>query len=165
MAKVLLFCVALVTASCVVADEIDFQDKVNYPPQFVSSEPANDVINYTQDGVLTEFNVSIWDPDKDDFTLYDGRISLIEQLSSSVQIVDTFSCNEPVLGESDVYEGGALISVTCTLTMRATDAAAQNLIVLVELSDRGYGAGNVTPEDARTIQVMWTYEMLPPDAF
>ena len=73
---------ALLFTACVVTDEIEFQDKLNYPPQFVSADPSNDAINYAKNSAKTEFTVHIWDPDEDDIALYEGQITIIEQLNS-----------------------------------------------------------------------------------
>ncbi len=154
-----LILVSVLADACVVSDEIEFSLRRNQPPQFVSADPPVEGVNYAENNTLTEFVVTVWDPDDDDFSRYEGRITLIEQLSSSVQLKDTFSCSEPVRGDASSFDGGVVVTVNCAITMRAVSDDASNLIVMMELSDRGYDAGDETPDGARTLQVMWVYEI------
>jgi hypothetical protein len=145
---------------CVVTDEIDFDEKINYSPQLVEATPAPDKINYSKANVTQKFTVIVQDPDKQDFKYYDGRISLVETLNSSIINVETFSCNEPEVLDEEKNTEYIKLSITCQLSLRPSSDNIDLLQVKVNISDRGYLAGNTLPSDARTLEVIWTYELV-----
>lgn len=143
-----------------VTDEIEFKDKVNYPPAIIDVQPVSEQINYAVKGSTLTFSVTVFDHDKDDFNYYDGRIAIYETLNSSNIKKEIFSCNEPQLVTGEDFSDGITVVISCQATLRTTLDTQNTLQIEVELSDRGYDSGNSLPEDANTVKVLWTYELL-----
>jgi hypothetical protein len=155
----ILFSLILLTG-CMVTDEIEFKDKVNYPPSIIDVQPPSGQINYAVKGSTVTFTVTLFDHDKDDFDYYDGRIVILETLNSSYIKKDIFSCKEPQPAGGEDFSDGITVIMTCQATLRTTLDTQNTLQIEVEISDRGYDSGNSLPEDANTVKVLWTYELL-----
>lgn len=161
----LIWALPLFIVSCVVADEIEFYDKINMPPSVDALHPENDIINFGNNGTTRDFTITIWDPDVEDASLYDGRIWVIEQLNSSHKVVDDSSCDsKTILTPADEqYDGGVLVTFVCSATFQVNTEEKTDVIVRIEVSDRGYLSGGQLPDNANTASRNWTWQLSPED--
>jgi hypothetical protein len=164
-----LLCLALLVSSCVVTDEIEFQDKINMPPQLVWTEPVTDVLHMVDDDTRQTFTVQVWDPDEKDANSYEGMITIIEE-SNAVQPRKTSdrSCivNVDTPPDPSEYDGGILVTFDCSVdfSLNATPVET-TLIVEVDVSDRGFlGFPDEVARGANHIRVTWVFESRPATA-
>ena len=158
--SIIFFTLSIFINSCIVTDDIEFDEKINYSPTLIEAVPYPDKMNYALAGTKLTFKVIVKDPDKKDFDYYDARIFLIETVNSSITKTDVLSCREPVSLPLDEGETGIKILVECQVTLRASIDTTSSLQVKVQLSDRGYDAGNTIADNANILDIMWTYELL-----
>jgi hypothetical protein len=158
---------ALVAAGCIVTDEIEFRDDVNYPPQVISVVPDNRVIKTVCRGEMPEFDVSLWDPDEEDAPpVTEAEIRVWLDSSSADEGVGAGDCTvtatSPTADSS--YEGGVLLIASCKMTILAESGGISDGLLLahVLVSDRPFIHG-VPPETARTAEVLWWLEVLSND--
>jgi hypothetical protein len=152
---------------CIVTDTIEFEQKVNHPPQVVSLDPANDhVITVCPD--TQNFSLTLWDADEADVTTYEAKVFLS---------LDAYQPGnwENVVRDCDVAQfapsnadgetvSGVSLNVACQLPLDiyAIPGEGSLLFVMVQVSDLGYGYGrNVVQEGARTAEVVWVLEIAP----
>ena len=165
----LLCAVVLVFTSCVVTDEIEFQDKINMPPQLVWTEPVTDVLHMVDDDTRQSFTVQVWDPDKKDADSYEGMITIIEESNMVLpKKTSDGSCIATVetSPDSSEYDGGILVTFDCSVdfSLNATPVET-TLIVEVDVSDRGFlGLPDEVAEGANHLRVTWVFESRPATA-
>jgi len=159
---------ALAASGCIVTDEIEFRDDVNYPPEVIGTQPdTSAVISVCREAQV--FEVSLWEPDEEDAppeTEATIDVWLDANLTSAPQVAGDCTVKARSPDEGSSYEGGVLLTVTCTmetLTGSISVSDGDTLITRVLVSDRPFVEG-VPPESARTAEVFWTLVVLPPAA-
>jgi hypothetical protein len=160
---------ALVLAGCIVTDEIEFSDDVNYPPQVIGVSPDNSAVQTECRGESPEFQLSLWDPDEEDAPpVTEAEIRVWLDIGSADEGVVAGDCT--VFATSPTadspYEGGVLLTAACTMTILSegspTSVSDGLLLTSVLVSDRPFVHG-VPPEAARTAEVFWPVEVLAND--
>ena len=164
---------ALAAAGCIVTDEIEFSENVNYPPEVTGAQPDTSAVlpvcRDDQNGFEEQrFVVSLWEPDEEDAPpRTDAMIHLWLDADQSSEAVRSGDCTVGALSptEESGYEGGVLLTVTCTMDIPASVSEGDTLMVRVLVSDRGFvGEEDQRPETARTAAVFWTLVVVPSDA-
>jgi hypothetical protein len=154
---------ALAAAGCIVTDKIDFRDDVNYPPQVTGVSPDNSVVQTVCRPATPDFTVSLWDPDEEDAppqTEAEIRVWLDDNGASAGQVAGACTVSATTPAADSPYEGGVLLTVTCTLEILAEPYSIPDILpVRVLVSDRPFVHG-AAPETARTASVLWAIEVL-----
>ncbi|MBN2344267.1 MAG: hypothetical protein JXX29_11890 [Deltaproteobacteria bacterium] len=169
--RFLVFMLLLEIPACVVSDEIEFTDKLNMPPRLESVSPPVDTVNTAMINSSKTFTIVLWDPDEEDATLYggayDGYVKVIEQLNSSQTRTLSFRCERIDYSDPDLsrYEGGVMVTLTCTARFELNASDMTSVIVQAEISDRGFLDQDELelPDGANPFRVNWTFEMFPED--
>jgi hypothetical protein len=157
----------LAAAGCIVTDEIDFQDDVNYPPQVIGVSPDNSAVRTVCRGETPDFEVSLWDPDEEDAPpMTEAEIRVWLDINSADDGIGARDCTVTATSPTadSPYQGGVLLTAKCTMTILAGPSAASVsdglLPTRVLVSDRPFING-VPPDSARTAEVFWSVEVLP----
>ena len=155
--------VLLFVAGCLVTDEIEFEDDVNYPPQLLSMSPSNQYIGFFCADDNLEFSMTVWDPDPEDVDTFDANIYFAADPSDSAaspSLGGSCVLNELVTSaddDDDTNNVGVQMKVDCSLNN--IPAPGDLNLVKIVASDLGFVQG-VAPEDARTVEVLWVKELL-----
>jgi len=160
-----LFAIACaIGAGCIVTDEIEFEDKVNNPPQVLTIVPPNEQIQHVCKKSHS-YGFTVWDPDEGDAASYGARSALRIDPTEIVQPKLGNCSITPVGSEGEQVEGletGVRLQVTCEidLAVYAGVEEGEYLFVEVQVSDLGY-VQTALPEGARTAEVLWVLEVSP----
>ncbi len=161
----------LAASSCVVTDRIEFQEKVNHPPEVKKIEPVGENVVYicNQDSIspypyVQEFKFEIWDADATDAEELYAKIMLMEDPPSSNATWSSIKlCPKPstqsALVPEEVDQTGVRLHGNCDIKINKT-LQGRVMLVKVVVSDRGFiPDGLEVAEEARVAELIWTVEV------
>jgi len=136
-----------ILSSCVVTDEIQFEDYENIPLSIKDYEPSTNIFSVTKKDLKT-FSITIVDPDIDENTIDDLQARII--FESDLIDRNPNNCYDK---ESVEIDGTIAYKITCTINLGAGYSIPDNslLEVKMEVSDRGFDS----PDDAYLVFVNW----------
>jgi hypothetical protein len=157
--------------SCIVTNQIDFEDEVNSPLTVISFSPVEPIqtIEVDADDDVA-FTILVWDPDIMDESnmrarLYISRESDSEDTPHQVRNCEPTAAQEPLSTEGideSYTQNGTLAEVTCSDNPYyiVLDSPPGTLVsVRMEVSDLGY-TGDVPTEGAYTVDIMWLFRVV-----
>jgi hypothetical protein len=171
IATLLQAALSLVQTACIVTDTIEFEDKINHPPQVLSYLPTNNLVfldcfdSSEQQSLQVQLSVKIWEPDAEDESqlsavaiVYPGHNPV---LTSENEQPDIERCEKPfeLASESVEQESGVVLNIVCKRTIPTYYFREYPLLqVKVKISDFGFSNDDLVNAGARTAEVSWIIE-------
>jgi hypothetical protein len=157
---------ALAAAGCIVTDDIDFTEDINYPQEVTGVIPDNSTVQTVCRGAeAPEYEVFLWDPDEEDAPpMTEAEIRVWLDINSADEGVKAGDCTVTATSATadSAYVGGVHLIASCTLNILTQPGYVSDglLPTRVLVSDRPFVNGE-PPPTARTAKVFWSLDVLP----
>ena len=144
--------------SCVVTDKIEFEDKINYPPEVTHYTPSGSIISVCSDDESV-FIVHVWEPDEDNLDSLEMEGRLILDLDPSAVYKKCRSPKE-LENASAQEEIGMVVLIECRIDLGQYNVVENSLIpIQLQISDLGFTNADNVQTGANTVDLTWTFKV------